>query len=147
VAAGKVITIGAAAYGALGNQVVDQDEVVYILRIPLVASDAAAGIVSVVNANAVAVAITHCWLDVRTKTTGACTVDVGIDADGTGSANTLIDGQDIGTAAGLFASSAVPLRWDALGGTNDFITASMASGAAAGLVGEIVLGFVALADV
>ena len=82
-------------------------------------------------------------LDVTTATTAACTLDVGTDGAGTSSSDNLLDGVDVGTATGLFdnmtnkGSSGKELqRLDAKGGTTDYITASMASGAAAGLVGN-----------
>ena len=78
-------------------------------------------------------------LDVTTAATGSATIDIGIAANGTTGADTLLDGVDIGTAA-IFATSGVN------GGTNgkmwqpmtssQFITGD-ASASIAGLVGNM----------
>ena len=82
-------------------------------------------------------------LDVTTVATAACTLDVGIDGDGTGSSDILLDGLDVNAAAGVFDNIADKgtngkerQRLDAKGGTTDYVTASKASGATAGLVGN-----------
>jgi hypothetical protein len=86
----------------------------------------------------VACIVTRVVLHVTTESDAACTLDIGIAANGTTLNDTLIDGVDVGTAAGIFDNIE-----DA--GTNglarlavtatQYLTASKASGAAAGLVG------------
>lgn len=76
-------------------------------------------------------------LVVTTVATGACTVDVGVAANGTTSSDTQIDGQDVNGATGVFAGT-----WklvDENGGSNDWITVSKATGATAGIVGKLVV--------
>ena len=115
---------------------------VKVVKVALGALDAAAGVLSWQNPESVAILATVI-LDVTTKSTAACTVDVGPDGDGAGSADTLLDGLDVGAAAlrgNSFKNGGTNgvgfVRLDAKGGTTDWITASKASGAAAGLVGS-----------
>lgn len=76
-------------------------------------------------------------LDVTTAATAACTIDAGIAAGATNSADTLIDGLDVNSAAGQFdniadkGSNGGPKKW----GAAEYLTISMATGAAAGLAG------------
>ncbi len=115
---------------------------VQVASAPLVASDAAAGILSWENPESEAIIILQLLLDVITKTTdGMCTVDAGVDTDGTNSVDTLINGQDIGAATGVFASTAL-LKLDENGGTTPFITVSKATNNAAGLVGRAYIKYI-----
>ncbi len=78
------------------------------------------------------------------------TIDVGIDTDGTNSADTLIDGGDVGAAVATLASfddddsgtngQACKLI-DKKGGTNDYVTFTCTAGTDA-LVGTIILVFI-----
>lgn len=105
----------------------------------LVASDAAAGVFSWQNTTGHACAV-KAFLNITTASTGACTVSVGQAATAILSAN-LMDGQSV--AAANMLSSMVN------GGTlgkaaqrvknGEFVTASMASGATAGLAGTYML--------
>lgn len=105
----------------------------------LVASDAAAGVFSWQNNTGHACAV-KAFVNVTTASTGACTVSVGQAATAVSSAN-LIDTQSV--AAAVMLSSLVN------GGTlgkaaqrvknGEFVTASMASGATAGLAGTYML--------
>ena len=79
-------------------------------------------------------------VDLTTAQSGQ-TADVGVDGDGTGTSDTLLDGVSI-AATGAFSSfadagtsGAAVRKVDAKGGTNDYITAS-ASGTPAALVGN-----------
>ena len=112
-------------------------------KVALAAADAAAGVLSWQNPESSAIVITRMVLDVTTAATAACTLDVGTDGDGTGSSDVLLDGLDVNAAAGVFDNIAdkgtngkEPQRLDAKGGTTDYVTASKASGATAGLVGN-----------
>ena len=112
-------------------------------KVALAAADAAAGVLSWQNPESSAIVITRMVLDVTTAATAACTLDVGTDGDGTGSSDVLLDGLDVNAAAGVFDNIADKgtngkerQRLDAKGGTTDYVTASKASGATAGLVGN-----------
>lgn len=94
------------------------------------------------NPEDVAIIVTRVILDVTTKTTGACTVDVGPGATATTVADELMDGLDVGTAAGVFdnienqgTDGKSTARLAANGGAVDYVTGSEASGAIAGIVG------------
>lgn len=104
----------------------------------LAASDAAAGVFSVANTYGTDLAVLRVVLLVSTHSTGACTVDVGQGSGSGSSYDNLIDDLDVGSAAGVFDNLGDP-------GTNghtiqilrsgEYLNASRASGAAAGLVG------------
>lgn len=122
---------------------VDVDEaVVRHARVALADADTAGGILAWENPESVPINVLHLVLDVLTVSTGACTVDVGVAADDKTSDDTLIDGQDVNSATGLFANSA-----PAKVGVDEFITASMASGAAADLAGYAHIAYVKCAAV
>lgn len=73
----------------------------------LVASNDAGGLFSWKNPEASEILIEHVALVVTTKTTGACSADVGTTAvDGTTLSDNLIDGQDIKAAVGTFTNTA-----------------------------------------
>ena len=108
-------------------------------RVALADSDAAGGIVSLANPEGVdlIIPVGGVVLDVTTPTTGDSTVDVGIAADGATSSDTLLDGVDCDAAAAVF-SNAAAVKW----GANQFLTASKATGAAAGLVGHLYVSYI-----
>jgi len=107
-------------------------------RIALGEADAAGGVVSLANPEEADVIITKLIIDVTTKSTGACTVDAGIAANGSTSDDTLIDGLDVGAAAILAdnitnkgTNGNTVKKW----GASEYLTISKATGAAAGLIG------------
>src|ERR1051326_7948212 len=115
------------------------DNGVKVARVALNAVDTGGGVFSWVNLEKGAIAVTRIEIDVTTKSTAACTIDVGTTAtSATTSSDNLTDGLDVGTAAGLFNNIDDK-------GTNGkshqrlaagaWITASKASGASAGIVG------------
>ena len=97
-----------------------------------------AGVLSWQNPEAVGV-LAAVVIDVTTVQ-AAQTADVGVDGDGTGTSDTLLDGVSLATAGALssFANggtNGVAFRKvDAKGGTSDYITAT-ASGTPSALVG------------
>jgi len=105
----------------------------------LAAAETAGGVVAIANPFGVAVIVTDAILGVTTESTAASTVDVGIAANATTSADNLIDGCDVGTAAGLFdnrvqnGTNGGMQAW----GTTEYLTISKASGSVAGIVGKI----------
>ena len=112
-------------------------------KVALAAADAAAGVLSWQNPEDSAIVVTRVVLDVTTKATAACTLNVGTDGAGTGSSDNLLDGLDVNAATGVFDNIADKgtngkerQRLDAKGGTTDYVTASKATGATAGLVGN-----------
>ena len=112
-------------------------------KVALATSDAAGGVVAWQNPESNAIVITRVVVDLTTKATAACTVDIGSAANATTSADNLLDGLDVNAATGVFDNIAdkgtngkEKQRLDAKGGTTDHVTASKATGAAAGLVGN-----------
>lgn len=107
----------------------------------LAAVDTGGGLFSWANPEGKTILIDHVVLIVTTKTTGACSADVGVTAtNATTLSDTMIDGKDINAAAGTFTS-------DESAGTNGkqgrrclsgkWVTGSVvAGGASAGLVGS-----------
>ena len=124
-----------------------------MFRGALVASDAAGGIMSVQNTSGVTLGLFDVWVDVTTGSTAACTIDVGAGSGASTSYDTLMDGPSIktGTAgenthrlldvADRGTNGKAYTKWV----NNEYITASMASGAAAGLVGTYVIWAIRLA--
>lgn len=105
----------------------------------LAAVDTGGGIFSWQNPEAGDILIEHVALVVGTKTSAACSVDVGTTAtNATTSSDNLIDGKDINAAAGTFTnieSAGTNGKSAQRLATGKWVTASKASGASAGLVG------------
>lgn len=124
-----------------------------VIVLPLGAVDTAGGVVAMRLAHdatlpaGARVAITRVILDVTTKATAACTLDVGIANDGVTSNDTLLDGVDVGTAAGVFdniENKGTNGKARQTATVGQFVTASKATGAAAGLVGTIAVCYIPL---
>jgi hypothetical protein len=117
-----------------------------VLRGSLAALDTGGGVLSVANPLSTAIIVKRIIFDVTTKSTGACTVDVGVTAtSATTSADNLMDGLDVGTAAGVFdniENQGTNGKSTGKVAVGKWITASMASGAAAGLVGTYIIEYV-----
>ena len=103
------------------------------------------GVITLQNTFGVDLIITEMYLDVTTKSTAAATLDIGVDDGGDVSNDTLFDGVDVATAAGLFNTTkhagtdglhAVVWKKD------EFVVAS-ASATVAGLVGKYTIKAIA----
>ena len=109
-------------------------------KVALAAVDTAGGVAAIANPEGVRCIIHRIVVDVTTASTAACTVDAGVAANATTSADNLIDGLDVNAAAGVFdnitdkgTNGKARQAW----GTTQYVTISKASGAAAGLVGNV----------
>lgn len=110
-----------------------------IAKVVLGVADTGGGVLAWANPESGSIIITRIIIDVTTKSTGACTLDVGTTAaSATTSSDNLLDGVDVGTAAGTFDN----IEDQGTNGTSrqklaagKWVTASKASGAAAGLAG------------
>ncbi len=114
-------------------------------RLDLAGVDGAGGVLAVANPEGKRLMITDIILDVATKSTGACTLDAGVAADGATSSDNLLDGLDVGTAAGVFSNGRNPGtngKMHALWGADQYLTISKATGAATGLVGKAIIKWV-----
>ncbi len=112
-------------------------------KVALTAADSRGGVMRWQNPEDNAIIITRMVLDVTTKARASCTVDAGTARSGNVSSDNLIDGLDVGAAAGPFDNIADKgvngkerQRLDARGGATDYVTASRSTGAAAGLAGN-----------
>lgn len=96
-------------------------------------TDTGGGILSWQNTLGYDIIVTWHAINVTTKASAACTISIGQTAtSATTLSSNMINGQDVGTAAGVFGtSSPVAIKVK----QNEWITASKASGASAGLVG------------
>jgi len=115
------------------------DRSVKIARVALAAVDTAGGVFAWANPEAGDILISRLVIDVTTKSTGASTVDIGTTAtNATTSSDTLIDGLDTGTAAGIFdniTDKGTNGKSRQRLATGKWVTGSVASGASAGIVG------------
>jgi len=109
-----------------------------------VTGTAVGGVLKLVNPEGADLIITRVVFDVTTKSTGAATLDVGVDDDGATSNDTLMDGLDVGTAAGTFdnienqgTNGKAAVSWPA----GYFIVAT-ASASVAGLVGNAYIEYI-----
>lgn len=109
----------------------------------LTASDSAGVFFNWKNPEAKAIIVDRVVLDITTQSSGACTVDVGIAANGTTLNDTLIDGLSIAVAGvfdsvGNLGTNGKGARKAAVG---EYVTGSRASGAAAGVVGFVYITY------
>lgn len=116
----------------------------YKLALTAATSNAAGGVLKVRNDFGADVIITRLVLDVTTKSTGVATLDAGVHATGAASADNVIDGLDVNTAAGVFdnvknggTNGKAAVAWPA--GQYIVITASAT---VAGLVGNAHVEFI-----
>jgi hypothetical protein len=116
-----------------------------IAKVALEQASGNAGVLSWQNPEPVGI-LAAVVVDITTAQS-AQTVDVGVDGDGTGTSDTLLDGASLATAGAIssFANAgtngAAFRKLDAKGGTNDFITAT-ASGTPSSLVGYAYIVYV-----
>jgi hypothetical protein len=109
-----------------------------VTKVALAAGTAAGGVLSWANPAGASIIVHNIVLDITTQSTGASTIDVGVAANGTTSSDTLIDGVS-GAAAGVFNSATNAGSNGSMSRkmtSTQFVTASQASGAVAGLVGS-----------
>lgn len=114
----------------------------HIYKADLVASDAAAGVLSLLNSTGRDLFVKSLTLRVTTVASGACTVDAGVAATET-SADNLLDGLDVNAAAidgdNITNKGTNGKAQGKLWPNGEYLTASKASGATAGLVGQAVV--------
>ena len=94
------------------------------------------GCLSLANPEGVDLIVTKLVIDITTVATGSATVDAGIAANGTTSADNLIDGQDVNAAAGAFGSGIGSNGKHAKKWKSDEYLTITASASLAGLVGN-----------
>jgi len=109
-----------------------------------VTTTTAGGALSVVNPLGVDLIVTDLILDITTEATGSATVDAGIAADGTTSADNLIDAGNVGAAVAVLnnvdnagSNGKKCVKW----GATEYLTIT-ASATLAGLVGNAYIKWV-----
>lgn len=116
------------------------------LKVPLTAATGTTvgGVLKLVNPEGADLLITRVLFDITTKSTGAATLDVGVDDDGATSNDTIMDGLDVGTAAGLFdnienqgTNGKSAVRWP-----SGYYLVATASASVAGLVGNAYIEYI-----
>jgi hypothetical protein len=138
VISGGLVIEGAQRRGPASDST--SERAVKVAKVALTALDTGGGVLAWQNPEGAAIVVERVVVDATTKATGACTIDVGTTAtNATTSSDNLLDGLDVGAAAGTFDNITDK-------GTNGksrqrlasgkWVTGSMASGAAAGLVGS-----------
>ena len=103
------------------------------------------GAAAVANPEGRTVYITACLLNVTTKTTAACTLNAGVAANASTGSDNLIDGMDVNAATGVFSNLLNPGSNGKAGqpwGAGQFVTVTEASGAIAGLDGELLIEYI-----
>lgn len=119
---------------------------VKVVKVAVAASDTAGGFFSWANPESGDIIVQRILLDITTIATAACTVDIGTTAtSATTLSDNLIDGKDINAATGVFDNIEDK-------GTNGksrqrlasgkWVTGSVASGASAGVVGNVYIEYV-----
>lgn len=110
------------------------------IAIPVVSGNPSTPVASLGNPFGIDVLITRAILVVDTVAAAACTVDVGVAADATTSADNLIDGKDVNAATGYFDNLIAPGSnglaskvWT----TSQYVNVTKASGNANSLVGRL----------
>lgn len=122
-----------------GTKINATDRVVKVAKVALGVADTGGGVFAWANPESVSIVIERIVIDVTTASTGACTIDVGTTAvSATTLSDNLIDGLDTNTAIGTFDNitdkgSNGKSRQKLASGK--WVTASRASGAAAGTAG------------
>lgn len=115
-------------------------------KVALVAGTTTSGgdVLSLANPEGVDLLITRFVLNITTPATGVATADAGVAADGSTSSDTLLDGVDIGSAAGVFdniddqgTNGQSVVAWD----SGEYITVTP-SATAAGLVGYAYIEYI-----
>lgn len=124
------------------------DRGVKTARVALATGASGGGVFAWQNPEASSILIVRVVIDVTTKTSAACTIDVGTTAtNATTSSNNLLTGLDVGTAAGTFdnitdVGASGKSRQKLASGK--WVTASQASGAIAGIVGFAYIQYVVI---
>jgi hypothetical protein len=127
------------------TRIASANRIVKVARVNLAAVDAAGGVFSWANPEAVPIIVERVIVDVTTQSAAACTVDIGTTAaSATTLSDNLIDGASV-AAAGLLdniddtGTNGKAKQKVAVG---KWVTGSVASGASSGLVGVAYIHYV-----
>jgi len=131
------------------NLVKNADRVVKVAKVALAAVNTAGGVFAWANDEGASIIVQRVILDVTTKATGACSLDVGTTAtNATTLSNNLIDGVDVNAAAGVFDNldnAGTDGKSKQKLAAGKWVTGSVVSGgASAGLVGFAYIEYVVI---
>lgn len=121
------------------------DRLVKVDKVALAAVDTAGGVFAWQNPEASAIIVERVVIDVTTASTGACTIDVGVTpTSATTSVDNLLDGQSVAAVATLDNIENQGTNGKSCGrlASGKWVTASVASGASAGLVGSAYIHYI-----
>lgn len=121
------------------------DRLVKVDKVALAAVDTGGGVFAWANPEAGAIIVERVVIDVTTASTGACTIDVGVTpTSATTVVDNLLDGQSVATAAVLDNIENQGTNGKSAGrlASGKWVTASVASGASAGLVGSAYIHYI-----
>ena len=114
-------------------------------RVALAALDTGGGVVGLANPEGVDLIVTKLIVVISVVATAACTIDGGIAAGITTTSDNLIDAADVNGALGDFdniddagSNGKATQSWD----SDEFLTISMKTGAAAGLAGYAYIEYI-----
>lgn len=120
-----------------GEATIGGKEISRVHQVAMAAVGTAGGIAAFANPLAVPILVLRAIIEWTTVSSGACTVSVGVAADGTTLSSTLISGQSVASTVGIVSSS-VPRRC----AVGEYVTASVASGTVTGLAGRVYIEYV-----
>ena len=133
------------------NLLDNADRVVKVAKVALGHVDTGGGVFAWQNDEGASIIVQRVILDVTTKATEACTIDVGTtDTGATTSSNNLIDGLDVHSATGVFDNIEDNGGAEGSGATKQklasgkWVTASKATGATAGLAGFAYIEYIVI---
>ncbi|MGD9713794.1 MAG: hypothetical protein AB7V46_17290 [Thermomicrobiales bacterium] len=116
-------------------------------RETLAAVDTGGGVVSLANPEGAELYVERLILNITSPSLGACTLDAGIAEGATASSDNLIDGLSAASAAQVAdnitnggSNGKAGQNW----GASEFLTVSVASGAAAGIAGTALVHYTLL---
>lgn len=121
------------------------DRLVKVDKIALAAVDTGGGVFAWQNPEGAAIIVERVVLDITTPSTGACTVDVGVTPTSAATpVDNLLDGQSLAAAAVLDNIENQGTNGKSVGrlASGKWVTASVASGASAGLVGSAYIHYI-----
>lgn len=121
------------------------DRSVKVDKVALAAVDTGGGVFSWQNPEDAAIIVERVVIDVTTASTGACTIDVGVTAtSATTVVDNLLDGQSVAAVATLDNIENQGTNGKSVGrlASGKWVTASVASGASAGLVGSAYIHYI-----
>lgn len=130
-----MLIMGSKIVGA-GNVQAEADEIILQGALTAATGTAVGGVLKLKNDFGIDLIVTDVFIDIKTVSSAAATIDMGVDDGGDTSSDNLLDGLAMGTATGVFCNrvNAGTNGGCAVWKKDEYIVAT-ASGTLAGLVG------------